>query len=141
MLNQTKYNSITVIQSSLTEQSMMIECPSQADKAAILQSYTTDRADELLAAHQTQIDRLLPLRHTNLQSTIDVFVEEHNLHLVTGAVQGKPLATLVPLSEERCEKLLKNILPVLSYLHERQIVHGNIPPDHHLDISGTTNLN
>jgi serine/threonine protein kinase, bacterial len=128
MLNQTKYNSITVIQSSLTEQSMMIECPSQADKAAILQSYTTDRADELLAAHQTQIDRLLPLRHTNLQSTIDVFVEEHNLHLVTGAVQGKPLATLVPLSEERCEKLLKNILPVLSYLHERQIVHGNISP-------------
>jgi serine/threonine protein kinase, bacterial len=128
MLNQTKYNSIAVIQSSLTEQSTMVECPTQADKTAILQSYTTDRADELLAAHQGEIDRLLPLRHPNLQSTIDVFVEEHNLHLVTGAVQGKPVATLVPLSEERCEKLLKNILPVLSYLHERQIVHGNISP-------------
>lgn len=128
MLNQTKYNSITVIQSSLTEQSMMVECPSQADRAAILQSYTTDRADELLATYKTQIDRLVPLQHPNLQSTIDVFVEEHSLHLVTGAVQGKLLATLVPLPEERCEKLLKNILPVLSYLHDRQIAHGNISP-------------
>jgi serine/threonine protein kinase len=129
MLNQTKYNSITVLQSSITEQSVMVYCPDRAEKTAIVQSYSTDRADELLAAHSSQIDRLIPLDHPNIQSIIEVFVEEHNLHLVTGAVQGKRAATQVPLSAERCEKLLQDILPVLSYLHDRGITHGNISPD------------
>jgi serine/threonine protein kinase len=129
MLNQTKYNSITVLQSSITEQSVMVDCPDLADKTAIVQSYSTDRADEILAAHISRIDRLIPLRHPNIQSIIDVFVEENTLHLVTGAVQGKRAATQVPLSAERCEKLLKDILPVLTYLHDRGITHGNISPD------------
>jgi serine/threonine protein kinase len=129
MLNQTKYNSITVLQSSITEQSVMVDCPDREEKTAIVQSYSTDRADELLSAHSSQIDRLIPLRHPNIQSIIEVFVEEHNLHLVTGAVQGKRAATQVPLSAERCEKLLKDILPVLTYLHDRGITHGNISPD------------
>jgi serine/threonine protein kinase len=129
MLNQTKYNSITVLQSSITEQSVMVDCPDREEKTAIVQSYSTDRADEILAAHTSGIDRLIPLRHPNIQSIIDVFVEENTLHLVTGAVQGKRAATQVPLSAERCEKLLKDILPVLIYLHNQSITHGNISPD------------
>jgi hypothetical protein len=116
MLNQTKYNSITVLQSSITEQSVMVDCPDREEKTAIVQSYSTDRADEILATYTSQIDRLIPLSHPNIQSIIDVFVEENTLHLVTGAVQGKRAATQVPLSAERCEKLLKDILPVLTYL-------------------------
>ncbi len=129
MLNQTKYTSITVIQSSFTEQSVMVDCPDKEDKTAIVQSYSTDRADEILATYTSQIDRLISLRHPNIQSIIEIFVEGDNLHLVTGAVQGKPAAVTVPLSEERCEKLLKDILPVLTYLHDQGIVHGNISPD------------
>jgi serine/threonine protein kinase len=129
MLNQTKYTSITVIQSSFTEQSVMVDCPDKEDKTAIVQSYTTDRADEIIATYTSQIDRLISLRHPNIQSIIEIFVEGENLHLVTGAVQGKPAVATVPLSEERCEKLLKDILPVLTYLHEQGIVHGNISPE------------
>jgi serine/threonine protein kinase len=129
MLNQTKYTSITVIQSSFTEQSVMVDCPDKEDKTAIVQSYSTDRAEEILANYTSQIDRLISLRHPNIQSIIEIFVEADNLHLVTGAVQGKPAAATVPLSEERCEKLLKDILPALTYLHEQGIVHGNISPD------------
>ncbi len=107
----------------------MVDCPDREEKTAIVQSYSTDRADEILADHISQIDLLSPLRHPNIQSIIDVFVEENTLHLVTGAVQGKRAATQVPLSVERCEKLLKDILPVLTYLHDRGITHGNISPN------------
>ncbi len=128
MLNQTKYDSIAIIESSLTEQSMMIDCPDREEKTAILQSYSIDRADEILASYRDRIDRLISIQHPNIQSIVDVFVEDNNLHLVTEAVKGKPAATQVPLSAERCEKFLKDILPALTYLHNRGIIHGNISP-------------
>jgi serine/threonine protein kinase len=128
MLNQTRYNAITIIQSSITEQSAIVDCPNQADRTAILQSYSIDQADELLASNKNQIDKLITVRHPHIQTVIDVFIEDETLHLVKGAVQGKPVATQVPLTEERCEKLLKEILPALGYLHEQGITHGNISP-------------
>jgi serine/threonine protein kinase len=128
MISQTKYTPITILQSSVTEQSMMVDCPSQQGKTAILQSYATNQANDLTPSSSSQIEKLISLQHENLQTVIDVFIEDNSLHVLTMAVQGKQSATQVPLSEDRCEKLLKEILPVLAYLHSQGVTHGNISP-------------
>jgi serine/threonine protein kinase len=129
MLNQTKYKQINPIQSSLTDQSMMVECPNRPHDTGILYSYATERSKILLELGQEQIDRLLLLRHPHLQPLIDIFDEDDSIHIVQGAVQGKPIGTQIPLPEYLCEKLLKETLEVITYLHGQGVVHGNISPE------------
>ncbi len=126
MLNQTKYKPISIIQSSLTDRTVMVECPNELEQTGFLYSYASESSNVLLGLGQEQIDRLLLLRHPHLQPVIDVFDEDDSIHIVQGAVQGKPINTQIPLTEHRCEQLLKEILEVITYLHDRGIVHGNI---------------
>ena len=129
MLEQTKYNPISTLQSSLIEKSAIVECSNQPKQMAILHSYAANSAPQLIELARSQIDRLLPLRHPHLQPVIDVFSENDSLHIVRGLVEGKPVSTLIPLSADDCEKLLKELLEVIVYLHDRDIIHGNISPE------------
>jgi serine/threonine protein kinase len=66
------------------------------------------------------------------------FEENNRLFLVQEYIKGQTYAALLRerqqqhsrnFSEAEVIDLLKNLLPVLSYLHERQIVHRDIAPD------------
>lgn len=129
MLDQTKYNPISNLQSSPTEKSEIVECSKQSKGMAVLHSYATNSASQLIELARSEIDKLLPLHHLHLQPVIDIFSEDDSLHILHGLAEGKRVATLVPLSAEDCEKLLKELLKVLVYLHDRDIIHGNISPE------------
>jgi serine/threonine protein kinase len=129
MLNQNKYQPLYVNQSFLTEQSVIVECFNQPSQMAILNSYSANSASQLIELARSQIDKLLSLRHPYLQAIIDVFSEDNSLHIVRELAEGKPIATLVPLGAEDCDKLLKELLEVIAYLHDRDIIHGNISPE------------
>jgi serine/threonine protein kinase len=129
MLDQTKYNLISNLQSSSTEKSEIVECSTQSNQMAILNSYSANSASQLIELARNQIDKLLSLRHPYLQAVIDVFSEDNSLHIVQGLAEGKPIATLLPLGAEDCDKLLKELLEVIAYFHDRDIIHGNISPE------------
>ncbi len=127
-MKQHKYQIINSIKVSLKEQFYWVKCPNATDpnRTGILQSYLTDRAPKILEAAQPKIDRLLQLSHPNLQSVIDIFATEDSIHIVREMGEWQCVADRVPYSPVRAKSLLQEILPVLNYLHDRDIIHGNI---------------
>jgi serine/threonine protein kinase len=127
-MKQHKYQKIDSIKVSLTEQFYWVKCPTAADpnRVGVLQSYLVDRAPKLVEALQPKIDKLLSLNHPHLQVVIDVFATEDSIHIVQAMGEWESAIDRVPFSPVRAKILLQEILPVLNYLHERDLVHGNI---------------
>ncbi len=127
-MKQHKYQKIDSIKVSLTEQFYWVKCPTAADpnRVGVLQSYLVDRAPKLVEALQSKIDKLLSLNHPHLQAVIDVFATEDSIHIVQAMGEWESAIDRVPFSPVRAKILLQEILPVLNYLHERDLVHGNI---------------
>jgi serine/threonine protein kinase len=127
-MKQHKYQKIDSIKISLSEQFYWVKCPTVAepDRIGILQSYLVDRAPKLIEALQPKIDKLLSLSHPHLQPVIDVFATEGSIHIVQVMGEWELAIDKVPYSPVRAKILLQEILPVLNYLHEQDLVHGNI---------------
>ncbi len=127
-MKQNKYQTINSIKVSLKEQFYWVKCPTPAEphRTGILQSYLVDRAQKIIEALQPKIDKLLSLNHPHLQAVIDVFATEDGIHIVQAMGEWESAIDKVPYSPVRAKILLQEILPVLNYLHERDIVHGNI---------------
>lgn len=127
-INQHKYQVINTIKISLKETFHLVKCPTLADpeRTGILQSYSTNLAPKILEAVQWEIDKLLLLSHPNLQSVIDVFATVDGLHIVREMEEWQCANNSAPYSPVRAKTLLQEILPALTYLHDRGIVHGNI---------------
>ena len=105
---------------------------------------------EFLPQHQgdyeIQKSRELFVREAKILHQIDraqipkffaCFEEDNKLFLVQEYIKGQTYSTLLrerqqqglTFSEPEIIKWLKELLPVLSYLHDRQIVHRDISPD------------
>jgi serine/threonine protein kinase len=127
-MKQHKYQKIDSIKVSLTEQFYWVKCPTAADpnRTGILQSYLVDRAPKLIESLQAKIDKLLSLNHPHLQPVIDVFATDDSIHIVQAMGEWESAIDKVPFSPVRAKILLQEILSVLNYLHERDLVHGNI---------------
>jgi serine/threonine protein kinase len=127
-MKQHKYQKIDSIKVSLTEQFYWVKCPTAADphRTGILQSYLVDRAPKLIEALQPKLDKLHSLNHPHLQPVIDVFATDDSIHIVQAMGEWESAIDRVPYSPVRAKILLQEMLSVLNYLHERDIVHGNI---------------
>jgi serine/threonine-protein kinase len=130
-MNQNKYQPVSTIKLSAKGNFEWVKCPSanNPDRTSLLQSYPTRTAAEFLEPVQWEVDRLLPLSHPHLQSVIDVFTTVDGLHIVQELEQWNCAAHQAPYSPVRAKILLQEIIPVLLYLHDRGITHGNISPD------------
>jgi serine/threonine protein kinase len=106
--------------------------------------------------YETQKSRELFIREAKILHQIDraqipkffaCFEEDNKLFLVQEYVKGQTYSTLLrerqqqgdTFSELEIIKWLKDLLPVLSYLHDRQIVHRDISPDN-IMLQDDTNL-
>lgn len=127
-MKQHKYQKIDSIKVSLTEQFYWVKCPTAADPnhTGVLQSYRIDRAPKIIETLQPKIDKLLSLNHPHLQPVIDVFATEDSIHIVQAMGEWESAINRVPYSPVRAKILLQEILSVLNYLHELDLVHGNI---------------
>ncbi|MBE9118586.1 serine/threonine protein kinase [Lusitaniella coriacea LEGE 07157] len=66
--------------------------------------------------------------------TLYAYCEENNeFYLVQELIEGKTLAATLQqkgmLSESQVENFLANFLPILDYIHNKQIIHRDIKPD------------
>jgi serine/threonine protein kinase len=127
-MKQHKYQKIDSIKISLSEQFYWVKCPTPADsnRTGILQSYLVDRAPKLIETLQPKIDRLLSLNHPHLQPVIDVFATDDSIHIVQVMGEWESAIDKVPYNPVRAKILLQEMLSALNYLHERDIIHGNI---------------
>jgi WD40 repeat protein len=72
-------------------------------------------------------------KHPQVPTLMAYFVENQHFYLVQEYVEGKNLATLMEergsFSEAQIWQLLENVLPVLKFIGDRQIVHCDIKPE------------
>ncbi|MBW4629417.1 MAG: SUMF1/EgtB/PvdO family nonheme iron enzyme [Brasilonema octagenarum HA4186-MV1] len=97
-----------------------IQGTSERTKAAQLFKEEAKRLYELGENHW-QIPRLLAY-----------FEQGSSLYLVQEFIQGQTLLQELqqqPFSEEKIRDLLKDLLPVLQFIHERNVIHRDIKPE------------
>ncbi|HIK15295.1 MAG TPA: serine/threonine protein kinase [Leptolyngbyaceae cyanobacterium M33_DOE_097] len=86
---------------------------------------------------QREAKVLYNLRHPQIPEFREQFEWEHQLFLVQEYIPGQTYAQLLKerlaigaaFSEAEVRQLMTQVLPVLMYLHDRQIVHRDIAPD------------
>jgi serine/threonine-protein kinase len=70
--------------------------------------------------------------HPQIPSLLDYFEEDQTFYLVQEYVSGSTLQQEIkrsgPLSELEVKKFLSEILPLLAYIHEKQVIHRDIKP-------------
>jgi serine/threonine protein kinase, bacterial len=98
---------------------------------------TPDRLKALQEAFLQEAALLYELHHPQIPRFRVIFADEGRLFWVEEHIPGKAFRTLlndrlaqgVAFSEIEVVQLLWQVLPVLSYIHSRGVVHGNISPD------------
>lgn len=92
---------------------------SSSEKAAELFNREAVRLDEL--GKHPQIPELLAhFQQERYQYLVQEFIEGHNLQ--------EELARTGPFSESQILSLLKDLLPVLQFVHDRSVIHRDIKP-------------
>ncbi|PZO41155.1 MAG: hypothetical protein DCF19_10495 [Pseudanabaena frigida] len=83
---------------------------------------------------QQEAQRLAQLEeHPQIPKLLDSFEQDGESFIVQEWIDGwtlqQEVAGTIPFHEIEVRKVLQEILPVLQYLHDRQIVHRDIKPD------------
>ncbi|BAY24283.1 serine/threonine protein kinase [Calothrix sp. NIES-2100] len=88
-----------------------------------------DKAVELF---RQEAVRLGELQHSQIPQLLDYFEQENQLYLVEELITGQTLAEEFQesgiFSEAQIWELLKQLLPVLQFIHVRQVIHRDIKP-------------
>lgn len=87
-----------------------------------------------VALFQQEALRLKELeRHERIPELIDVLEQGGRLYLVQEWIDGEnlaqELAQIGSFSEIRIRQLLLNLLPILQFIHEQQVIHRDIKPE------------
>lgn len=86
-----------------------------------------------LTLFQQEAQRLKELgQHSQIPALIDFFEQDDRLYLVQEFINGQTLEQVLseqgPFTETQIWQLLKDLLPVLKFIHDRQVIHRDIKP-------------
>ena len=97
---------------------------------ANLQGPNLEKAKELFKREANVLDTL---KHDQIPAIYDHFEDDQSLYLVEEYIEGDDLITEFnqegKFNEEKIKSLLKDLLSVLDYLHQRNLLHRDIKPD------------
>ncbi|MGD1805990.1 protein kinase domain-containing protein [Dapis sp. BLCC M126] len=98
---------------------------------------STNKASELF---KREAEQLLKLgEHPQIPTFYAYFAENENLYLVQELITGQNLLQELEaegaFSEEKIWKILYEILPLLKFIHEKQVIHRDIKPENILRIN------
>lgn len=105
-----------------------------AIKQFLPQFQETELIKKAIALFESEAAQLKSLgSHPQIPELIAYFEEDGYLYLVQELIEGENLYTELQrngtFSEAQIYELLENILPVLQFIHDRQVIHRDIKPD------------
>lgn len=106
-------------------------------KEFLPQQRGTDEVQKSRELFEREAKILYQLDRVQIPKFFACFEENDRLFLVQEYIKGQTYSALLHERQQQCKnfteveiiELLKNLLPVLSYLHDREIVHRDISPD------------
>ncbi|WP_413166258.1 protein kinase domain-containing protein [Capilliphycus salinus ALCB114379] len=105
--------------------------PRCAIKQFFPQGMNGKKAAELFQQEAKQLERLG--QHSQIPKWLGYFEQEGYQYLVQEFIEGRNLAQELfekgSYSEEKIRQLLKDLLPVLEFIHSHKIVHRDIKPE------------
>ncbi|MGL5192002.1 MAG: protein kinase domain-containing protein [Chroococcales cyanobacterium] len=98
---------------------------------AKINSNSSPKASQLFRQEAIQLEQLG--QHPQIPDLLATFEQEGRQYLVQEFIEGQNLAEELaqsgPFTEAQIRQLLKNLLPVLQYVHEHQVIHRDIKPE------------
>ncbi|AFY88076.1 serine/threonine-protein kinase [Chroococcidiopsis thermalis] len=92
----------------------------------------TLREAKLLFDSEARVLESLGRRHEKTPDLLDYFIENEEFYLVQELVEGYPLSTLLAdgqqLPEAEVFNLLVDVLEILNFVHQSQVIHRDIKP-------------
>lgn len=90
--------------------------------------------DKAIALFRREVERLKLLgQHPQIPRLLNDFEQEDGQYLVQEYIDGRNLAELLEtegvFSEARVRQVLNELLPVLQFIHEQQVIHRDIKPE------------
>jgi serine/threonine protein kinase len=77
--------------------------------------------------------RLYELRHRQIPNLLAYFEQDEQLYLVQELIQGETLEQELKsqglFNEEKIWQLLQDLLPIIKFIHSRQVIHRDIKPE------------
>jgi serine/threonine-protein kinase len=112
------------------------------DELCVLKEFLPKGTDEYVVSKsrelfQREAEVLYQLQHPQIPGFLAHFEEDERLFLVQDYIEGKTYRDLLlerqrqgkTFSETEVIQWLKDLLPVLDYIHSRKIIHRDISPD------------
>jgi serine/threonine protein kinase len=134
-ITRDRYQIKQVIKESYSEHTYLVEDRSASNEQCILKKFipVNNAAAVAEATFQSALEQLKNLHHPQIERIKDYWSDNDQLFIVFSHHDEQSyqhrLQSNSPLSETEAIALLNSVLPVISYLHNRQIFHGNIAPD------------
>ena len=98
---------------------------------AKISSNSSPKASQLFRQEAIQLEQLG--QHPQIPDLLATFEQEGRQYLVQEFIDGQNLAEELaqsgPFTDAQIRQLLKNLLPVLQYVHDRQVIHRDIKPE------------
>jgi serine/threonine protein kinase len=97
---------------------------------AQMQGAALEESNELF---QREAEKLDELKHEQIPTVYDYFSVGNSLYLVQEFIEGETLLQEYQregkFSEQKIQQILRELLPVLAYLHSKGLIHRDIKPD------------
>ncbi|MBW4527039.1 MAG: protein kinase [Phormidium tanganyikae FI6-MK23] len=129
-----RYRAIRLIGQGGFGRTLLVTDEVENSRCVIKQFYphsNTDKAAELFRLEAQRLETLG--QHSQIPKLLNYFEVEGNQYLVQEFVDGRnlaqELADVGAFNETQIRQLLQDILPILKFVHEHQVIHRDIKPE------------